>query len=48
MHQVTAGQDAEADDVGVLFDDGPHDRLRALPRAEIDDLKSGVAQAASH
>ena len=44
--QVGAGEDAEADDVGVLLGGGRDDLLRALPQAGVDDLHARVAQRA--
>ena len=46
--QVGAGEDAEADDVGVLLLGGGDDLLRALPQPGVDDLHARVAQRAGH
>ena len=43
---VRAGQDGEADDVGVLLQCGRDDLLRGLAQAGVDDLHAGVTQRA--
>ena len=43
---VRAGQDREADGVGVLLQHGLDDLLRRLVQAGVDDLHAGVAQRA--
>src|SRR4051794_19881042 len=43
---VRAGQDRQADRVGVLLDHGLDDLLRRLVQAGVDDLHAGVAQGA--
>ena len=41
---MRAGQDRQADRVGVLLDRGLDDLLRRLVQAGVDDLDAGVAQ----
>jgi hypothetical protein len=41
---VRAGQDRQADRVGILGDGGLDDLLRGLVQAGVDDLHPGVAQ----
>ena len=43
---VRAGEDRQADRVGVLLDHGLDDLLRRLVQAGVDDLHAGVAQRA--
>ena len=43
---VGAGEDGQADDVGVLLRGGRHDLLGALAQAGVDDLHARVAQRA--
>ena len=42
--EVRAGEDGEADDVGVLLERGLGDHLGGLADAGVDDLEAGVAQ----
>ena len=44
MH-VRAGQDRQADDVGIFLQRGADDLLRRLAQAGVDDLHAGIAQA---
>ena len=44
QRHVRAGQDRQADAVGVLLDGGLDDLLRRLVQAGVDDLHAGVAQ----
>src|SRR3954452_5994075 len=46
QRHVRAGQDREADGVGVLLDHGRDDLLGRLVQARVDDLHPGVAQRA--
>src|SRR5262245_30514045 len=41
---VRAGEDRQADDVGVLLQRGRHDLLGCLAKAGIDDFHPGIAQ----
>ena len=48
QRHVRAGEDREADQVGVLLDRGLHDLLGRLVEAGVDHLVAGVAQRAGH
>ncbi len=48
QRHVRAGQDGQADRVGVLLDRGLHDLLGRLVQAGVDDLHAGVAQRSGH
>jgi hypothetical protein len=45
---VRAGEDGQADGVGVLLDQSLDDLLRRLVQAGVDDLHAGVAQGPGH
>ncbi len=48
QRHVGAGEEAQAEPVGVLVGDGADDGFGRLPQAGVDDVHAGVAQGAGH